>query len=346
MGTRAMGQSTLPIVGKISHRNQKGFVRLAILMSIVGFLVWSAYSLAAIGQAQADVNQPEILSGVSGYCLDSYHGGTKSGTIIDSWLCNGSKAQRWQFSQNRVMFLGKYCLNQVNSTAVLSTCSKSSSDLWVRHGVGLENDANHQCLALPNAKTGHQLVTVSCNNMTSVAKVWTPSEWTGKPIAQMSSPSCSQRQLGARVACFAQRQWLAWQTEPQIHKALLNDYTDSNPYEEWCADFVSYVYWEAGAPFTNGERNGWDQYNANYIRYMGFTYHSASSGYIPKPGDVAYFNYSGGHVEIVVSGGKHPTFIYGDSGVIDPVSGNGNMAENQITSDGHAGHIVYYLSPN
>ena len=78
---------------------------------------------------------------------------------------------------------------------------------------------------------------------------------------------------------------------------------------------------------------------------MGYTIHYASTGYLPKPGDVAFFNYSAGHVEIVISGGKQPTFIYGDSGTIDPTTGNGQMKANTILGN-VSGQVVYYLSPN
>ena len=327
-----------------NKKNQKGFARIALMLSLVGILVWAGSSIASIGQVHADANQPEILSGEYGYCLNLANG-TKLGSAVNTSKCNGSVAQYWQITGAKVKNRGKYCLSLDNSKAEIASCNSPTSS-WSVHGVGLLNDATHQCLSMPNGRTGMQLTVSSCGDLTSLYLVWTPSYWTGLPISQMSSPACNQKQLGLRVACFAKRQWLAWQTEPKIHEALLNDYTDANPYEEWCADFVSYVYWEAGAPFTSGERNGWDQYNANDIRYMGFSYHSASSSYMPKPGDVAFFDYSGGHVEIVVSGGRHPTFVYGDSGVKDPVTGNGNMAENQITADGSAGHLVYYLSPN
>ncbi len=328
-----------------SKKNQKGFTRIALLLSLIGILVWAGTAIASIGRVHADANQPEVLAGKPGYCLDAAHDGTKYGTAVNSAPCNGSPSQYWQISGNKILNRGKYCLSLLNSKAVIGACANMAS-LWHSDGVGIKNDSTNQCLWLPNGQTDAQLIVAGCNGLTSLNEVWTTSVWTGLTLEQMSSPACSQKQLGLRVACFARRQWLAWQTEPKIHEALLSDYTDANPYEEWCADFVSYVYKEAGAPFTNGERNGWDQYDANYIRYMGFTYHSATSGYLPKPGDVAYFNYSGGHVEIVVSGGRHPTFIYGDSGVKDPITGNGNMAENQITSDGSAGQLVYYLSPN
>jgi len=64
------------------------------------------------------------------------------------------------------------------------------------------------------------------------------------------------------VACYAAKEWAAWQAPGSNHNALLNVYADGNGYEEWCADFISYVYKEAGYPFSGGERDGWDEYLA------------------------------------------------------------------------------------
>jgi len=248
---------------------------------------------------------------------------------------------------NRIELVNKYCLSVINGKVVLDYCSGLASQQWSRRGVGFMNLANNKCLSIAGVNPAGQLITASCNNLVNVDESWTPTRWPGEPLDAISSPICRTLPLGKKVACYANRQWLAWQTEPNLHETLISDFSDGHPYEEWCADFVSYIYREAGAPFSNGERgsNGWDQYNANYIQYMGFTYHAADSGYIPKAGDVAFFDYAGGHVEIVVSGGKHPTFIYGDSGTVDPMTGNGDMAKNQIANDGSAGRVVYYLSP-
>jgi hypothetical protein len=169
--------------------------------------------------------------------------------------------------------------------------------------------------------------------------------------ATYSSQSTSGAFLGCRgsqgdkIACVAAQQWILWQSGTVSHNTLLNTYSDGNSYEEWCADFVSYVYKQAGYPFENGERDGWDEYYAPYIENQGFTYHSAYD-YTPKAGDVAFFDYNGGHVEIVAVGGSKPIFIYGDSGTTDKTTGNGDMADNTITNDGTAGQLIYYLSPN
>jgi hypothetical protein len=223
----------------------------------------------------------------------------------------------------------------------LNTCNGSPGETWNIDLSGYENPNSGLCLDAPSNKTNYQLAIDSCNNLSRIGESWTAASWSNNN----SSASCVSGTKGEQVACFAEKQWVAWQTGLSNHKILLTDYTDGNSYEEWCADFVSYVYKEAGYPFTAGERNGWDEYNANNIQYMGFTMHSAAS-YSPKPGDVAFFDYAGGHVEVVATGGKTPTFIYGDSNTADPATGNGEMNEDSLTSDGSAGQVIYYLSPN
>jgi hypothetical protein len=49
---------------------------------------------------------------------------------------------------------------------------------------------------------------------------------------------------------------------------------------------------------------------------------------------------------VVVKGGVDPTFIYGDSGTVDPATNDGDMNEDMLTSDGSTGQVTYYLSPN
>jgi len=321
-----------------------------VVLIICAILIWGVSDLTSNVFAQVQTYQPEIAADIGGYCLDDYHAQTKPGSLVDSWPCNGTLAQNWSVVNNRLINNSHYCLGVNGSKVVMDSCKESNKKqiTWYRDVVGFQNQFNHQCLSLPNGKTDLQLITISCNGLTSINESWTPNFWHGSAINQSSSPICNQSNLGLRVACFAQRQWVAWQSEPKLHSVLINYYTDNNSYEEWCADFVSYIYAEAGAPFNGGERgaNGWDQYNANDIQYMGFNYHSANSGYVPQAGDVAFFNYPGGHVELVVKGGTHPTFIYGDSGTIDPETGNGDMAKNQILSVANSGSVVYYLSPN
>lgn len=338
-----MDSPKLRHLSSISITDEKGIIGFALVL-IFAICAWFVISYMPLF-ASAATSQPQLRSGIVDFCVDD-HNSTKIGTSVYLGQCSGTVSQKWSITGKHIVNNSKYCLGVSKGKVVIDQCKQAINQNWLVDGVGLQNESNRQCLAMPNGNTTAPITTASCSNLSSVNESWTPDYWTGKALDAQNSPACRQSMLGARVACNAQRQWLAWQTEPSIHQVLLSDYTDGNPYEEWCADFVSYIYKQSGAPFTNGERgNGWDEYNANNIQYMGFTYHAVGEGYIPKAGDVAYFNYSGGHVEIVVKGGSHPTFIYGDSGTIDPLTKNGDMAKNNITSDGGAGGLQYYLAP-
>lgn len=88
-------------------------------------------------------------------------------------------------------------------------------------------------------------------------------------------------------------------------------YTDGNK-EAWCADYVSWVYKEAGYPFTGGLSGGWRWPVAsgnygysliNYTKYIGK--YKAKASYTPEPGDIIFFDPAskdpGSHVGIVIS---------------------------------------------
>lgn len=286
-----------------------------------------------------------IRSGLANYCLDVHDSGTKNGTNVDNYPCNNTSAQAWTITYDKIQHDNSMCLSvqdnrtKPGSTVVINTCNNDPGQVWLRVQNGYQNPNSGLCLALPTGKGAEPVTIATCALPSTKAEKWTPS-----PQAKQSS-SCQQLTKGETIACNAAKQWDTWNSEPTNHEALLNSYTDGAPYEEWCADFVSYVYKQAGFPFTQGEANGWDESNANRVQYMGFTMHNPNN-YTPQPGDVAYFDYSGGHVEIVVSGGKHPTFVYGNSGTTDPTTGNGQMEANTILSDGQLGNLVYYLSPN
>lgn len=339
-----------PSGASVNKRNQKGFTHLAIMVIVSALLIWASVTVASIRPASADnTSSLEIRSGQYGYCINVANPKPTKAINVGVAECNGQAGQNFSFDGTHIKNPDGFCLSAAKSAVMLESCNSSNiSQDWSSDSTGLLNVQTNNCLSLEHNKTNLPLVTASCNNLDTLAENWTPDNWPGKPLAEMSDPSCTQSSLRERLACNAETQWLSWQTDPKLHAALLYDYTDGNPAEEWCADFVSYIYQESGAPFSSGERgvNGWDEYDANnIINQSGLVYHAANSGYLPRPGDIAYFNYAGGHVELVVSGGSHPTFIYGDSGTIDPVTGNGNMAENQIESNGSAGQLLYYLSP-
>jgi len=292
----------------------------------------------------------ELKSQTFNLCLDDYHSISRVGAVVDAWNCNGTAAQNWVVSYNSIKHGNNYCLGIVGgnsnrrSKVELEGCNQVVGQVWLKSGKQYVNPNSGLCLSIPGSQSGTQLDIESCSGSSPQGANWSYVVTTsGKTI----SPSCNNLNgEGQKIACNAALQWDAWHAADSSHNNLLSNYSDGNAYEEWCADFVSYVYQQAGYPFTQGERNGWDEYDANNVQYMGFTMHSSSSGYIPQPGDVAFFDYSDGHVEVVVSGGSHPSFIYGDSGTTDPATGNGDMAANTLTGDGSSGQLLYYLSPN
>ena len=319
-------------------RRSRRWLKVSVGLFVVVVLFVTTRSLTA----HASTVVHTIRSGVSGYCLDLHNDSTTAGTVVDSWSCNNSDAQSWAFKAGAIQHDNGLCLSVAHDYTVAGTpidaapCSNAPGQFWLQDKTGFLNPHSGLCLSLPQNSTGTQLVLASC-----AAQMGADETWTTVPLA---SSSCTGSE-GQKVACQAELAWVTWQNQSPGHEALLNQYTDGAPYEAWCADFVSYVYKQAGYPFTQGEADGWNENNANNIQNMGFTKHDPQS-YTPKPGDIAYFDYDGGHVEIVVSGGPTPTFIYGNSGTVDPATGNGQMATNTLLGDGSLGKLIYYLSPN
>lgn len=332
-------------IRQTKQKQRSRFLRIfwVVLVLLIIFLT------PKIAAYHSSAHISEIKSGIDGYCLDVHRDDSAQNATVDSWQCNGTAAQEWAVKDNEIVHNNNDCLSIQNNgvTAgdkiVSDTCNGSSGQDWASAIDGYENPATAMCLGVPNGQINKQLILASCDSLTEPSEAWAPATW-NKDDTSGASTSCSGSQ-GQEIACYAAKQWVTWQSGSVSHQTLLNNYSDGNGYEEWCADFVSYVYKQAGYPFANGERNDWDEYLADNIQNMGFTYHSPD-GYTPQPGDVAYFDYPGGHVEIVAIGGPKPLFIYGDSGTIDPSTGNGSMTENSITNTPSEGQLEYYLSPN
>lgn len=337
-GTRSPSRSTLP-----STRHGIG---RRILISVVALVGLTVGVHLVTGHAAASV--PAIRSAEAGLCLDVRHNAVTPGTPVDAWTCNNSAAQAWVVHNDTIEHGKDLCLSvqgdrqSTGSAIVVNTCQATPGQIWLRDHNGFENPNSGSCLSIAPKRHAASLILASCDAVEQPSETWLLSALTGSSTV---NAACQSETGGQRIACFAEQEWSMWQDESDNHEVLLTQYTDGAPYEEWCADFVSYVYKEAGYPFTLGGANSWDESDANNIQNMGFTRHDPLS-YTPQPGDVAYFDYDGGHVEIVVSGGKTPTFVYGNSGTTDPTTGNGQMAANTITHDGESGGLVYYLSPD
>jgi hypothetical protein len=311
-----------------------------IVIIILAFGIFYAFALY-----RSHANAESGSKGISSYCLENYKNSHTNTDEAAAVKCNKTPEQKWSFSNANIINGSSNCLGvegngtTVNDEVGTSNCNSSPGQVWLIYKGGYENPNSGMCLGLQTTSLGQTPIINSCSYLIGSDKFWVPANLSN------SSYSCSGKSQTEAVACYAEQEWTTWQSGTVNHNTLLNEYSDGNGYEEWCADFVSYVYKEAGYPFDQGERDGWDEYNANNVQYQGFTENNVGS-YIPKPGDVAFFDYPGGHVEIVVSGGSSPTFIYGDSATTDPTTGNGEMEANTKTSDGSLGQVTYYLTPN
>ncbi len=318
----------------------KSFLKKYRLTSMVAVIValGGIFSLLFLGISHAGGQSSPIKSGWSGYCLDDYRSKIVEGNQVDLWPCNDSAAQDWQVNLTQIIHNNDMCLTASSDTDItINTCNDGPNQVWLKDDTGYLNPNKGLCLTAENAEEDGQLTLTSCRLLTSNSKSWTAN-------INYGTYPCTGSQ-GQMVACYAIKEWVKWTSEPNNHEALLNTYTAGAAYEEWCADFVSYVFKEAGYPFSSGNYDGWNENIAGNVVNQGFTVDSSAS-YLPQTGDVAYFDYLGGHVEIVISGGKTPTFIYSNSEVIDPTTGNGDMAANTITSVPSLGQLEYYMSPN
>ena len=114
--------------------------------------------------------------------------------------------------------------------------------------------------------------------------------------------------------------------------------------EAWCADFVSWIMQQAGAPLKNPHTGGWripgtftlrEYYEANG------RFKPANSGYQPLPGDAAIYRNSlvfGDHTNIVLKN---------DNGVLTTVGGNeANRIRVFVNHDKQYDGLLGYGVPN
>lgn len=176
--------------------------------------------------------------------------------------------------------------------------------------------------------------------------------------------------IGQTVVCVAQNELSLWQSQSNYNAPYPGftyardgflKYSDGS-YEEWCADFVSWVYKQAGHAFTGGASGGWRIAGVIGIggassslaeQAQGFTWHPAGSGYTPSPGDIAIHGTSHTNIFISYNNGR-ATYIGGDQagnnepsgtyGTKNPPSGSIVSTE---TGNGYFDlGITGYVSPN
>jgi hypothetical protein len=108
-------------------------------------------------------------------------------------------------------------------------------------------------------------------------------------------------------------------TGPEQNAGPVCKYQGSACGEDWCADFVSWVFNQAGTPFTGGSNGGWRLAAAvgvaDWFKQNGVWTPDGASAPPPQPGDVFYTAANGGHVGIIVAvSGNQVTTIEGNAG--------------------------------
>jgi hypothetical protein len=164
--------------------------------------------------------------------------------------------------------------------------------------------------------------------------------------------------IRTNIVCIAQQQLAIWQSKPGYPNPAYSEYgykTDPTNYsqgrtEEWCADFVSWVYWKAGDQLQSPD---WNVSYVPNIQSIGalnppFHWHPANSGYTPKPGDLAI--HGSNHVNIFISatgtgGNIRTTYIGGDQGS-PPYPGGSIVSTEQGSGGYYSNGITGYVSPD
>lgn len=91
-----------------------------------------------------------------------------------------------------------------------------------------------------------------------------------------------------KVLALAQQEY---QKNPTDYNPTVMKYTEGFE-ESWCADFISWVFNQAGTPFVHPDTKYWRipgvQTLKNYYEQEG-AYHEIGDGYKPQLGDVAFY---------------------------------------------------------
>ncbi len=155
--------------------------------------------------------------------------------------------------------------------------------------------------------------------------------------------------------CLAQQELATkWTPLPAVPRMGYLVYTDGAK-EEWCADFVSWIYKQAGYPFSGGTSGGWRLPAVDQIEQLGklnstFHWHDAA-GYTPKPGDLAIHKNAANsvsHVNMVISvSGTVISLIGGDQGSGPYGGDNSASILSQVTQQSSTdSDTIGYVSPD
>lgn len=167
--------------------------------------------------------------------------------------------------------------------------------------------------------------------------------------ATSDTSSAGLSQVRHDVVCIAQQELALWKSQPGYpHPAYAMDgylkYTGGIR-DLWCAWFVSWIYNQAHYPLKTGDpRVGFvPDIQAIGEKGQNFHWHPASSGYVPKPGDMAI--HGAVHVNMFISAsGNQATFIGGDQG--DGPYPGGSIVSIEVDNGYYDSGITGYVSPD
>lgn len=167
-------------------------------------------------------------------------------------------------------------------------------------------------------------------------------------LAGLPINNCVSGDVRQQIVQLAQQELQAWQSGQLTPGSGALKYIPGRGIEDWCADFVSWIYNQAGDPLSNSNNGNVSSVLA--LQAIGqssgkFSYHD-SEGYTPKPGDIAVHIGSGiEHVTLVVAvNGQQITLIGGNQG---GRGGPGASSVSQFTINSPTEYsTVGYVSPD
>jgi hypothetical protein len=178
--------------------------------------------------------------------------------------------------------------------------------------------------------------------------------------AGSSSNLSSVRQ---EVVCIAEQELATWTSQPGYpwpcpsgKTECTNSYSETgylqysqNRQEEWCADFVSWVYDQAKYPLQpdpNWDLSGVAEIQAIGEQNQNFHWHPEAS-YVPKPGDLAVYttDQPDGHINIVVSVSSDTMDAIGGDQGHGPYPG-GSIVSEKAGVPIHGEGITGYVTPD
>jgi hypothetical protein len=102
-------------------------------------------------------------------CMDVYYGGTKNGTPVQLYACNGGTGQQWTATGGTIRALGK-CLTamsgQTGAAIKLWDCTYPGNQTWVVDNGRLRLGTTSMCVDIPSANLSawQQLQLYPCNS--------------------------------------------------------------------------------------------------------------------------------------------------------------------------------------